>query len=83
VELRLRSLSVAGEPRLAVAAAGMTDFDRYTRAEGQPHPDRMADRYAADLQARGQARPWPPSRKDACWCGSGRKYKKCCGRPDL
>jgi hypothetical protein len=22
--------------------------------------------------------PWPPARTDACWCGSGRKYKKCC-----
>jgi hypothetical protein len=22
--------------------------------------------------------PWPPTRTDACWCGSGRKYKKCC-----
>lgn len=22
---------------------------------------------------------WPPSRNDRCWCGSGRKYKQCCG----
>ena len=21
-----------------------------------------------------------PGRNDACWCGSGKKYKKCCGR---
>jgi hypothetical protein len=21
---------------------------------------------------------WPPGRNDACWCGSGRKYKRCC-----
>ncbi|MEJ2866784.1 SEC-C domain-containing protein [Actinomycetospora sp. OC33-EN08] len=21
---------------------------------------------------------WPPGRNDACWCGSGTKYKKCC-----
>lgn len=21
---------------------------------------------------------WPPARGDACWCGSGRKYKQCC-----
>ena len=20
-----------------------------------------------------------PGRNDACWCGSGKKYKKCCG----
>ncbi|MFI6576381.1 SEC-C domain-containing protein [Nocardiopsis sp. NPDC050513] len=23
--------------------------------------------------------PWPPERNRPCWCGSGRKYKKCCG----
>lgn len=23
---------------------------------------------------------WPPGRNDACWCGSGSKYKRCCGR---
>ncbi|MEV6140612.1 SEC-C metal-binding domain-containing protein [Nocardia sp. NPDC051990] len=22
---------------------------------------------------------WPPPRNAPCWCGSGRKYKKCCG----
>ena len=25
--------------------------------------------------------PWPPGRNEPCWCGSGRKYKKCCGAP--
>ncbi|MEU3308968.1 SEC-C metal-binding domain-containing protein, partial [Nocardiopsis sp. NPDC006832] len=24
---------------------------------------------------------WPPERNRPCWCGSGRKYKKCCGSP--
>ncbi|MGA4539020.1 SEC-C metal-binding domain-containing protein [Uniformispora flossi] len=23
---------------------------------------------------------WPP-RNGPCWCGSDRKYKKCCGSP--
>jgi SEC-C motif-containing protein len=22
---------------------------------------------------------WPPPRNKPCWCGSGTKYKKCCG----
>lgn len=29
----------------------------------------------------GRYVPWPPGRNDTCWCGSGRKYKKCCGAP--
>jgi hypothetical protein len=24
---------------------------------------------------------WPPARNEDCWCGSARKYKKCCGAP--
>lgn len=34
--------------------------------------------YAADLARSGRALLWPPGRNDPCWCGSGRKYKKCC-----
>ncbi|MGO9505871.1 MAG: SEC-C metal-binding domain-containing protein, partial [Mycobacterium sp.] len=26
---------------------------------------------------------WPPGRNQPCWCGSGRKYKKCCAAPSL
>lgn len=34
--------------------------------------------FAADAARRGEAVAWPPRRNDRCWCGSGRKYKKCC-----
>jgi tetratricopeptide (TPR) repeat protein len=39
-----------------------------TRAGGAAHLGRL-DRVVA----------WPPRRNDRCWCGSGLKYKKCCG----
>lgn len=29
----------------------------------------------------GRRISWPPSRNERCWCGSGAKYKKCCGGP--
>lgn len=29
----------------------------------------------------GRRVPWPPSRNQPCWCGSGVKYKRCCGGP--
>lgn len=35
--------------------------------------------YAAELLRTGDATDWPPGRNDRCWCGSDRKYKKCCG----
>lgn len=40
-------------------------------------------RYAAVLARRGETLAWPPGRNDPCWCGSGRKYKKCCGTVGL
>ncbi|MEW2432455.1 SEC-C domain-containing protein [Micromonospora sp. NPDC047644] len=35
------------------------------------------DEYADSLDDAGIT-TWPPGRNDACWCGSGTKYKKCC-----
>jgi hypothetical protein len=26
---------------------------------------------------------WPPGRNQPCWCGSGTKYKRCCGGPTV
>ena len=37
-------------------------------------------RYAAALLSAGETLAWPPGRNDHCWCGSQRKYKRCCGR---
>ena len=37
-------------------------------------------RAAYELAQEGRAVAWPPGRNDPCWCGSGKKYKKCCGR---
>lgn len=41
--------------------------------------DEMPDALVEALEAEGDGDLWPPSRNDACWCGSERKYKKCCG----
>jgi hypothetical protein len=37
-------------------------------------------RVAYEIAQEGDAIAWPPGRNDPCWCGSGSKYKKCCGR---
>jgi tetratricopeptide (TPR) repeat protein len=37
-------------------------------------------RVAYEIAQEGGSVPWPPGRNDPCWCGSGSKYKKCCGR---
>ena len=42
-------------------------------------PEEARAHYAADRYRLGDAVDWPPGRNEPCWCGSGRKYKKCCG----
>jgi hypothetical protein len=53
----------------------------YAQAEGTD-PARRATRmaYNQSLPA-DRAITYPPGRNEYCWCGSKRKYKKCCGRP--
>lgn len=42
-------------------------------------PDDSRAAYAADQMRAVDGLAWPPGRNDACWCESGRKYKRCCG----
>jgi tetratricopeptide (TPR) repeat protein len=84
VEEHLRHLSEKGEVHLGIAQGTVADFEAFTREEGlPPHGGDTRAAYAADLAARGQAQAWPPPRNSPCWCGSSRKYKKCCGNPAL
>lgn len=41
--------------------------------------EEAADLYAA-VAPDVERLPWPPARNEPCWCGSGQKYKRCCGR---
>jgi uncharacterized protein YchJ len=43
------------------------------------HSDTRAS-YATELLKTTPTHPWPPERNQPCWCGSERKYKKCCLR---
>ncbi|MHA6802773.1 SEC-C metal-binding domain-containing protein [Salinifilum ghardaiensis] len=41
----------------------------------------LLERYMLVWDEAGRGLAWPPERNAACWCGSQRKYKKCCGAP--
>lgn len=71
----------AGAPGLAVAPVRVAPFTAWCAEQGQrPDSPKARAEYAANLAAKGDPGviAWPPGRNQPCWCGSGRKYKKCC-----
>jgi hypothetical protein len=84
MEGRLRAHRESGVARLSVVPVRAAQFAPWVAdtAPEETDPSRLRARYAADV-ARDPSRTiaWPPGRNEACWCGSGRKYKKCCGAP--
>jgi hypothetical protein len=68
----MRILAVSVDEVLAYAAERKLD----PRA-----PQTQADHLMDRLEAGRETLMWPPERNAPCWCGTGRKYKKCCGRP--
>ena len=72
----------AGFTRLRIAAIRIPDFLAWCQDRGKdPATGPTRASYCADLARRGDpgVMVWPPARNLRCWCGSGRKYKLCCG----
>jgi SEC-C motif len=70
---------------LSIAPVRVAPFTAWCAEQGaQPDAEARAH-YAAHLAAHAESGlvSWPPSRNEPCWCGSGRKYKKCCAAPSL
>lgn len=84
MERRLRELRETGSARLLIAPLRAAELDQWVAGHepDEEEPAQLRARYAADL-GRDPSRTiaWPPGRNEPCWCGSGRKYKKCCGAP--
>jgi uncharacterized protein YecA (UPF0149 family) len=77
IEKRLWSIA-SGLP-LWVAPLTADGLEAYAREQGiDPNTSAARSQYAAELLRIGRAIPWPPGRNDPCWCGSGRKYMRCC-----
>lgn len=81
LELLLRDLRAQGVPRLALTPITINDYLSWC-AERDRDPEQSDSRagYATELVERDVTHPWPPERNQPCWCGSERKYKKCCLR---
>jgi tetratricopeptide (TPR) repeat protein len=77
---RLLQIAEASGARIVmvpISLGGLLAFCE-TQPALDPGSGRARADYAATLLRQGHGRPWPPERNEACWCGSGRKYKLCC-----
>ena len=81
LERTLRDYAEAGLTRLGISPIRLPDYLAWCTGRGtDPAAPATRANYAADLARQGGAITWPPPRNQPCWCGSGRKYKQCCGR---
>ena len=85
VEQRLHDLcQEQGFAKVTLILGSVDGFAAYLDdVGGDPIEEKVRLAYAEQAYAQGRHLPWPPGRNSTCWCGSGRKYKKCCGDPRL
>jgi tetratricopeptide (TPR) repeat protein len=67
-----------GVPIRAIAPIIVDDYSAWC-TEHDEDPEEARAAYALHRISEGEGIPWPPGRNEPCWCGSGRKYKRCCG----
>jgi SEC-C motif len=79
LELMLRDLKAQGVKRLALTPIQIDEYLAWcTEHDRDPQQSGTRASYSTTLIRRDIAKPWPPQRNEPCWCGSERKYKKCC-----
>ncbi len=82
IEGQLRSLAERGATRIEVVPGEVDEAVAHAvRTGGDVTESVTRWEYLMDRVAAGGAVTWPPQRNAACWCGSGGKYKRCCGSP--
>jgi uncharacterized protein YecA (UPF0149 family)/predicted RNase H-like HicB family nuclease len=80
IEVTLRQMSADTGRRPTIAALDVERLTDYADAQRLDADSGAArSRFAAELGRHDEVVSWPPGRNDPCWCGSGRKYKRCCG----
>ncbi len=80
VEREVRAARSGTSPTVATgSAAHFAEFVADSGLDGAEASARAT--YAAELNHTGRSIVRLPGRNEPCWCGSGHKYKKCCGAP--
>lgn len=79
LEEHLRTLAARGTTVTLVPARAAEMRDYADRAGGSVTDEAIRRAYLDDVAQRRGPVAWPPGRNTRCWCGSGAKYKRCCG----
>jgi len=82
VQRILGEFADGGLTRLQVAPIRIDEFLPWCQQHAEdPATSQARAAYAPNLARRGKPAvlAWPSGRNQRCWCGSGRKYKQCCG----
>jgi tetratricopeptide (TPR) repeat protein len=84
MQAKLVQAAESGMTGIRIAPIRIAEFMTWCAEHGED-PRQARAGFAAHLAHRrpGELTAWPPGRNRPCWCGSGRKYKKCCAAPDL
>jgi SEC-C motif len=83
LETKLDTMASEAARQIVAVPCTVESFAVFLGRAGDRPLDSSAAR-ADYLDARysdGHYLEWPPPRNQPCWCGSGTKYKKCCGAP--
>jgi hypothetical protein len=80
-EQTMRALAAQSTTPIRVMRLDVADLLSYAQRKGKDPADRQTRLdFASWLHSTGRTGDvWPPERNALCWCGSGGKYKKCCG----
>jgi tetratricopeptide (TPR) repeat protein len=81
-QAKLVEAADAGMAAIRIAPIRIPDYLAWCTDQDED-PAQARAPFAADLARSrpGELIRWPPGRNEPCWCGSGRKYKKCCAAP--
>lgn len=79
----LTRTQLAGAPAIRIVPLQVGAFTQWCTQQGRTPDGQARAEYAAQSARRNDRHVlvWPPGRNQPCWCGSGRKYKKCCAAP--
>ena len=76
-----RAPGTIGQAARTLVAGDLASFASFLdRENADPRDATAMTAYAIDPAGPQTVQTWPPKPRKPCWCGSGRRYRECCGK---